>query len=55
MNVECTYYGGDNKCIDHLEYAGVGDRSVLELIFKEWFGTVHPELLHSRTPFGLEK
>jgi len=56
MNVECIMGQITNALtIDRLDYAGVGDRSVLELIFKKWFGTVYPELLYSRTPFVLEK
>jgi hypothetical protein len=49
------YYGRGTKYTDFLEYVVVGDRSVLELIFKKWFGAVFPKLLYSRTPFGLEK
>ena len=49
------YYGRDNKYINRLEYVGVGDRFVLGLIFKKWYGTVFPKLLYSRTPFGLEE
>jgi hypothetical protein len=30
------YYGRDNKYIDRSEYVGVGDRFVLELIFKKF-------------------